>query len=73
MNLSKNWYLPYYLDMGAGGSKFTWQAIGGVGYRINKTVDVVATYRYLEWTFNDNKILDTLNMSGPLIGVRFQF
>ena len=73
VNLSKNWYLPYYLDMGAGNSKFTWQAIGGVGYRINKTVDVVATYRYLEWTFNDNKILDTLNMSGPLIGVRFQF
>ena len=26
------WYLPFYLDAGAGSSKFTWQALTGVGY-----------------------------------------
>jgi hypothetical protein len=73
VNLSKNWYVPYYLDMGTGNSEFVWQATAGVGYRINKTVEVVATYRYMEWKFKDNKALDNLNFSGPLVGLRLLF
>jgi opacity protein-like surface antigen len=73
VNLNKEWFLPYYLDVGVGDSTFTWQAIGGVGYRINKNVDVAATYRYLEWKFKNNKVLDNLDMSGPLVGLRFMF
>jgi opacity protein-like surface antigen len=73
VNLSKNWYVPYYLDLGAGNSEFTWQAAAGVGYRINKAVEVVATYRYLEWQFKDNKVLDNLHFSGPLVGLRLLF
>jgi len=29
--LNKNWYLPYYVDIGAGDSDLTWQLFGGIG------------------------------------------
>jgi opacity protein-like surface antigen len=47
--------------------------MAGVGYRINQSVDVGVTYRYLEWQFEDNALLKDLNFSGPLIGARFRF
>ena len=41
INLDKNWYLPYYADVGTGGSQSTWQAMAGVGYQF-KWGDVAA-------------------------------
>jgi len=73
VTLAKNWYIPYYADMGAGDSDYTWQAMAGVGYRISNVVDVVGAYRYLEWKFDDNKAIDSLDISGPMVGVRFRF
>ncbi len=73
LNIDKNWYVPYYADMGTGDSAFTWQALIGAGYRISKAMDVVAAYRYLYWNFDDNKVLDSLDASGMLIGLRFRF
>lgn len=31
LKLGKNWYLPYYGDIGTGDSDYTWQAYGGIG------------------------------------------
>ncbi len=73
VNLDEKWYIPYFADMGTGQSAFTWQAMMGVGYKISKKVDVVAAYRYLYWNFKDNKVLDDLYISGPLVGLKFQF
>lgn len=73
VTLAPKWYIPYYADMGTGGSDYTWQAMAGIGYRISNVVDVVAAYRYLEWKFEDNRAIDTLDISGPLVGVRFRF
>jgi len=73
VNLAKDWYAPYYADIGTGDSDYTWQAMAGVGYRINNAVDVVAAYRYLEWKFEDNKVLDSMDISGPLVGLKFRF
>lgn len=71
-NLTKHWYFPFYADIGAGDSDLTWQAMTGIGYRFCR-VDVIAAYRYLEWQFEENKVLDSLDISGPLVGVRFKF
>ncbi|MEW6078272.1 MAG: hypothetical protein AB1724_10700 [Thermodesulfobacteriota bacterium] len=73
VNLAEDWYLLYYADLGTGDSDLTWQALAGAGYRIGKSADVVAAYRYLEWQFEDDKVLDSLDISGPLVGVRFRF
>jgi hypothetical protein len=72
VNLTDKWYLPYHLDIGAGGSNLTWQALGGIGYRF-KWFDLVAAYRYLRWDFDDNKALDHLYFQGPALGIKFGF
>ena len=46
--LGERWFLPYYVDVGAGESKFTWQAIAGIGYRAGRVVDLARVYRHLE-------------------------
>jgi len=73
VNLAPKWFLPYYLDIGTGDTKSTWQAFAGVGYRFQK-VEVGAGYRYLNWNFSgDDKVFGDLNISGPMVGVKFKF
>lgn len=72
INLSKTWFIPYYVDVGTGQSDFTWQGFGGVGYSF-KPVDVVVGYRYLYWNFDSSNDLSDLSFSGPLAGVVFKF
>jgi opacity protein-like surface antigen len=73
VKLDKNWYLPYYIDVGTGDSNLTWQWMAGFGVRVSKVVDVVAAYRYLYWKFDDNKVLDQMDINGPGVGVKFRF
>ncbi len=70
--INDNWFIPYYADIGAGNSQFTWQVLGGLGYRFD-FFDVLVAYRYLGWNFDDNDVLDDLNVSGFAAGVRFFF
>ncbi len=66
------WYLTYYLDAGTGDSDLTWQASLGVNYKLAK-VDLELGYRYLEWQFEDEVVLDDLALTGPYVGVRIPF
>lgn len=68
----KRWFVPYYLDVGAGESKFTWQVLGGVGYRFDWG-SVVASWRYLDYEFKSSSKVDSLSLNGPLVGVAFQW
>ena len=70
--LNDNWFIPYYADIGAGDSEFTFQVYGGLGYRF-KRFDIVAAYRYLSWDWDDNDVFNDLNLSGFAAGVRFYF
>jgi len=72
INLSPKWYLPVYLDVGAGDSKSTWQGFGGIGYRFGR-VDAVAGYRYLTYDFDDSPVFDDLTFKGFIGGIRFAF
>lgn len=72
VDLTKNWYLYGYLDVGAGDSELTWQGAAGVGYRF-KWFSLNLDYRYLKWDFAGNKAVDDLDISGPGIGLRFTF
>jgi hypothetical protein len=68
----RRWYLPYYLDVGAGQSKFTWQAIAGLGYEFNWG-SVLATWRYLSYDLKSDSPIQSLYLSGPTIGVSFRW
>ena len=68
----RRWFLPYYVDVGGGQSKLTWQINGGVGYKFDWG-SVFGTYRYLDYQFKSGGAVQSLNLSGGLVGVAFQF
>lgn len=72
VNLSEHWYLPYYADIGTGGSDLTWQILGGVGYQF-KWGDVLAAYRHLDYDLPSDDLVSDLTVSGPALGVNFRF
>jgi hypothetical protein len=68
----RKWFVPYYVDVGTGQSKLTWQINAGVGYQFDWGA-VIASWRYLDYSFkSDSKVTD-LSFNGPLIGVVFKF
>lgn len=69
---NSNVFLPYYVDVGSGDSNMTWQVFAGVGYQVNQ-LSMSAGYRYLEWAFKSNDVFDYLSISGPLLGMQYQF
>jgi hypothetical protein len=71
--LGERWYLPYYFDVGAGDSKFTWQATAGIGYRAGRVVDLALVYRHLEWDIDSAPVVDDLSFSGPTLGIIFRW
>ena len=66
------WFVPYYLDAGAGTSKFTWQGMLGIGYSFGWG-DLLLVYRYLSFEQGDEHPVQRLYFSGPALGARFNF
>lgn len=71
-NLSEHWYIPYYADIGTGESELTWQAFAGIGYRFGWG-NIRLGYRHLSYEQDDDKLLQDLDLSGPVLGMGFQF
>ena len=69
---NREWFIPYYADIGTGDSDLTWQISGGIGYSY-PWGDVIATWRYLDYKFKKSSKVDDLNMNGPLLGVAFRW
>ena len=68
----RKWFLPYYVDVGAGEAKLTWQVNAGVGYQFDWGA-VLATWRYLDYDFKNTSKVQSLSFNGPTIGVAFKF
>jgi len=71
-DLDRNWYIPYHLDVGAGDSDLTWQAVAGVGYRFDWG-NVLAAYRHLVYDQGGSGLIQDIEFSGPAVGVSFEF
>ena len=65
---NREWFAPFYLDVGTGQTKVTWQGVAGIGYAY-RWGDVMAMWRYLDWNAKSGKPIADLNMSGPMLGV----
>ncbi len=72
VGLGSGWIIPYYLDAGAGSSRFTWQAAAGIGYRFGWG-DVQLSYRYLYYNMGSDQLLQGVSFAGPGLGVNFRF
>jgi hypothetical protein len=68
----REWYVPYYLDIGTGQTDLTWQAVAGVGY-VFKWGEMFAVWRYLDYNFKSDAKIEDVNFSGPAIGVAFRW
>jgi hypothetical protein len=69
---NREWFIPYYVDVGGGESKFTWQAATGIGYAFSWG-DAYATYRYLDFDFDSSSRIRDLTVKGPLVGVALRW
>lgn len=63
-----------FVDYGDwGGSSSTWQAIVSIGYQVSDSVDLRAGYRYLELANGSGATRTTIDLSGPIFGVTYNF
>ena len=72
LSADRKWFAPYYLDVGAGESKLTWQAVGGVGYSFSWG-DVVGTWRYLDYDMKSGHAIESLTFNGPSVSAVFRW
>lgn len=66
------WFVPYYLDMGTGASRFTWQAYAGLGYSFGSW-DVLGAWRYISYDFKSGDVMETMDFNGPGVAVVFRW
>jgi len=71
--LSEKVFFLGRFDVGGGGSKFTYQLFGGLGYNLNKKVAFVFGYRDLDVNYDKNNFLFDMSQRGPIMGVGFKF
>jgi hypothetical protein len=64
------WFVPYYADIGAGSSNWTWQALVGLGYSFDWG-DLSLSLRSLSYEFDKDNA--DLRMTGPALGVSFRW
>jgi hypothetical protein len=65
-------YLPFYFDVGGGGSNPTWQAFGGLGYQTSR-VGVSVGYRYLAFHQESSALFQKLSLGGPILAASISF
>ena len=69
---SRKWSVPFYVDVGAGESKLTWQAAAGISYGFSWG-EVTGMYRYLDYHMKSGSTLESLSFSGPMVGATFRW
>jgi len=68
----RQWYVPYYLDVGTGDSDLTWQGMAGVGYSFD-SIGVTGVWRYLDYDLGGSTPIKSIDFNGPALGVTFRF
>ena len=66
------WGVPFYLDVGTGKPKFTWQAAAGVSYAFGWG-ELSALWRYLDYENKSGKPIKDVQFSGPMVGATFRW
>lgn len=70
---NSNWFIPFYADIGAGDSDFTWQVFSALGYSFNNKIDAMMGWRHLQFEEDGNPLMQELRLSGPIIGLHYNF
>jgi hypothetical protein len=70
--LGEHFYLPYYVDIGTGNSKVTWQGQLGVAWAPGK-MEFALCYKHMSWAQKDDKFLQGLRLGGPQLSIGYRF
>jgi hypothetical protein len=65
-------FVPYYFDIGGGGSQLTWQISSGLGYQ-TKWVALSAVYRYVSFQQRSGTVVNRMTLGGPLLMASLHF
>jgi len=65
-------FVPYYLDIGTGDSRLTWQVFSGIGYQTG-WAGVQLGYRYLSFDQGRSYAVDSLSMGGAYLALTANF
>ena len=71
--LGARWPIRLLGDIGTGGSSFTWEALGTLGFELARCCAVNGGYRYLHYDYEHDSDTENLGMGGPLVGLTFRF
>ncbi|MEO8507383.1 MAG: hypothetical protein ABI593_07115 [Betaproteobacteria bacterium] len=69
---NRQWFVPWYADVGTGQSDLTWQVIGGLGYAFSWG-QVIGGWRYIDYKFKSSSEVQSLDFNGPMLGVAFSW
>ena len=72
-NLSAEFYLTGWGIIGAGGSEFMWDAMGGIGYSFSDSFSTVAGYRAMGVDYSNDDFVYDVVQQGPFLGFEFRF
>lgn len=70
---AERWHLVAKGDVGAGGSKLTWQALGGLGFDVSSCCSLVGMYRHLDVDYDRDALVNDTYMSGVALGFEIRF
>ena len=66
------WSVPFYLDIGTGESKFSWQAAAGIRYAYSWG-EVNALWRVLDYDMKSGEPVEKLRFNGPMVGATWRW
>jgi hypothetical protein len=73
VHLTRIFSLIGRVDLGGGGSDFTYNLFGGVGIDVSKSVSLFAGYRYLHIKYDRDDFLFDGAFKGTVLGAAFRF
>lgn len=71
--LTDKWSLIGYADVGAGGTKHSWQLIAGTNYNFTKSIVGKVGYRIISMDYDKQDFLYDVRTSGVYMGVGIKF
>lgn len=71
--LTDKWSLVGYADVGTGGTKYSWQLIGGTNYNFSKSVVGKVGYRIISMKYESENFLYNVKTAGFFMGVGIKF
>lgn len=68
VRLGPRWFIPYYVDVGAGPSNSTWQGLGGLGYG-----HFAIVFRSMQYNMTGENLFPNIRFGGVALGGTFRF